>query len=212
MLMVTVSDQGGGIPPDHLDRIFDPYFTTKQKGSGLGLASVHSIVTQHEGYITVDSQLGVGTTFRLYLPAQEGVLRSATPNRPRLHTGHGRILVMDDDPLVREVLGKMLQKLGYEPVFVPDGREAVELYARAHTAREPFAAVILDLTVPGGMGGVETIRHLLAQDIAVKAVVSSGYADNSAMADFRDYGFSAVIAKPYRLAELAKILHDMLAV
>jgi two-component system cell cycle sensor histidine kinase/response regulator CckA len=207
---VTLTDQGTGIPPEHLEKIFDPYFTTKQKGSGLGLATVHSIVTQHGGYITVDSHLGRGTAFNLYLPALEGANRVKQATEPRPLEGQGRILVMDDDATVREVLGKMLSKLGYESVLAQAGEEALELFTRGQTSGEPFAAVILDLTIPGGMGGIETVQHLIAQDPKVKAVVSSGYADNSAMADFKDYGFRGVIAKPYRLAELGKILHEVL--
>jgi PAS domain S-box-containing protein len=207
---VTLTDRGTGIPPDHLEKIFDPYFTTKQKGSGLGLATVHSIVTQHGGYVTVDSHLGRGTAFNLYLPALEGANRVKKAAEPRPLEGKGRILVMDDDATVREVLGKMLSKLGYESDCAQAGEEALELFTRGQTSGEPFAAVILDLTIPGGMGGIETVQHLMAQDPQVKAVVSSGYADNSAMADFKEYGFQGVIAKPYRLAELGKILHDVL--
>jgi two-component system cell cycle sensor histidine kinase/response regulator CckA len=207
---VTLTDQGSGIPPEHLEKIFDPYFTTKQKGSGLGLATVHSIVTQHGGHITVDSHLGRGTAFNLYLPALEGANRVKRATEPRPLEGQGRILVMDDDATVREVLSKMLSKLGYEPVLAQAGEEALELFTRGQTSGEPFDAVILDLTVPGGMGGIETVQHLMAQDPLVKAVVSSGYSDNSAMADFEEYGFRGVIAKPYRLAELGKILHEVL--
>jgi two-component system cell cycle sensor histidine kinase/response regulator CckA len=208
--MVTLKDQGIGISPELLERIFDPYFTTKQKGSGLGLATTLSIVTQHGGYIMVDSQLGRGATFRLYLPAQEEAGLPEKPVEAKPLEGHGRILVMDDDPLVREVMDKMLRKLGYEPVFAQEGREALELYARGQASGEPFAAVILDLTIPGGMGGTEAIQHLLAQDPQVKAVVSSGYADDTIMADFKAFGFQGVIAKPYRLADLARVLQEVL--
>lgn len=209
-VMVTLKDQGIGISPELLERIFDPYFTTKQKGSGLGLATTLSIVTQHGGYIMVDSQLGRGATFRLYLPAQEEAGLPEKPVEAKPLEGHGRILVMDDDPLVREVMDKMLRKLGYEPVFAQEGREALELYARGQASGEPFAAVILDLTIPGGMGGTEAIQHLLAQDPQVKAVVSSGYADDTIMADFKAFGFQGVIAKPYRLADLARVLQEVL--
>jgi CheY-like chemotaxis protein len=207
---VTLADQGLGIAPEHLKRIFDPYFTTKQKGSGIGLATVHSIVTQHGGRITVDSQLGRGTSFRLYLPAIEATKKDEKLSEARLLKGHGRILVMDDEPLVREVVGKMLHALGYEPVLAQEGREALELYARAQASGEPIAAVILDLTIPGGMGGMEAIQHLLAQDPQVKAIVSSGYGGESIMADFKSHGFREVIAKPYRVEELGKVLHEVL--
>jgi len=209
-VVVTLKDQGTGISPEHLERIFDPYFTTKQKGSGLGLATTFSIVTQHGGYIMVDSQLGRGATFRLYLPGLEGAVLPEKPVEAKRLEGHGRILVMDDEPLVREVVGKMLRSLGYEPVLAQNGREALEVYAIGQASGEPFAAVILDLTIPGGMGGMEAIQHLLAQDPRVKAVVSSGYADDTIMADFKAYGFKGVIAKPYRLADLARVLQEVL--
>jgi len=209
-LVVTLTDEGIGIPPDHLEKIFDPYFTTKQRGSGLGLATAHSILIKHGGYITVDSRLGQGTAFTLYLPALAGTTPVKGAKEAKLLPGQGRILVLDDDPSVREVLGKMLSRLGYEPVLAAKGEEALELFQRGQTAGEPFAAVILDLTIPGGMGGLETLQHLGVQDPQVKAVVSSGYADNPAMAEFRKYGFQAVIAKPYRLAELGKILQQVL--
>jgi len=207
---VTLADQGVGIAPGHLERIFDPYFTTKQKGSGIGLAAVHSIVTQHGGRITVDSQLGRGTAFHLYLPAIEGKVQDEARLKTRLPKGNGRILVMDDEPLVREVVGKMLRALGYEPVLAREGREALELCAQGQTVGEPFAAVILDLTIPGGMGGLEALQRLRAQAPQVKAIVSSGYGDDSIMADFKSHGFLGVIAKPYRLEELAKVLKEVL--
>jgi nitrogen-specific signal transduction histidine kinase/ActR/RegA family two-component response regulator len=207
---VTLADQGLGIAPEHLERIFDPYFTTKQKGSGIGLATVHSIVTQHGGRITVDSHLGQGSSFRLYLPAIEATVEDEKLSEAILPKGRGRILLMDDEPLVREVVGKMLHALGYEPVFAREGREALELYARGQASGEPIAAVILDLTIPGGMGGMEAIQHLLAQDPQVKAIVSSGYGGSSIMADFKSHGFLGVIAKPYRLQKLSKVLQEVL--
>jgi two-component system cell cycle sensor histidine kinase/response regulator CckA len=207
---VTLADQGLGIAPGHLERIFDPYFTTKQKGSGIGLAAVYSIVTQHGGRITVDSHLGQGTSFRLYLPAIEGTVQDEKLSEAGPTQGNGRILVMDDEPLVREVVGKMLHALGYEPVFAQEGREALELYARGQASGEPLAAVILDLTIPGGMGGMTAIKHLQAQDPQVKAIVSSGYGGSSIMADFKSHGFRGVIAKPYRLEELGKVLQEVL--
>jgi len=207
---VTVADQGDGISHENLKKIFDPYFTTKQKGSGLGLATVYAIVTQHGGRITVDSRLGRGATFRLWLPAAEGGLNTGKPAETHPLTGHGRILVMDDDILVREVVGKMLRKLGYEPVFAREGEEALALYAQGQNAGNPFAAVILDLTIPGGMGGVEAIQHLLAQDPQARALVSSGYADHPIMASCQDYGFQGVIAKPYKISGLSEVLQKVI--
>ena len=205
---VTIADQGVGIAPQHVERIFEPYFSTKQKGSGLGLATAYSIVKQHGGRITVESQLGRGTTFRLYLPALDGAGTEDKPAGVGLTPGQGRILVMDDDATVREVVGKMLNHLGYETVFAEEGQQALQLYQCAQTQGKPFAAAILDLTVPGGMGGREAIQHLLAIDPQVKAVVSSGYSDNAVMADFRALGFRGAIGKPYRLTDLGRVVQQ----
>jgi two-component system cell cycle sensor histidine kinase/response regulator CckA len=175
---VTIAVQGEGVSPENLKKIFDPYFTTKQKGSGLGLATAYAIVSQYGGSITVNSRPGQGTTFHLWLPVAEGVLPTGKPAETQPLSGHGRILLMDDDILVREVVGKMLRKLGYEPVLAQEGEEALALYAQGQNTGDPFVAVILDLTIPGGMGGVEAIEHLLAHDPQARGLVSSGYADH----------------------------------
>jgi PAS domain S-box-containing protein len=207
---VTLADHGEGITHENLKKIFDPYFTTKQKGSGLGLATVYAIVSQHGGAITVASRLGQGTTFRLWLPAAEGVLSTREPAEIQPLNGHGRILVMDDDLLVREVVGKMLRKLGYEPVFAQEGEEALAIYTQGQNTGDPFAAVILDLTIPGGMGGMEAIQHLLVQDPQARALVSSGYSDHPIMASYQDYGFQGVIAKPYKISGLSEVLQKVI--
>lgn len=209
---VTLQDQGLGISREHLDRIFDPYFTTKQMGSGLGLATVYSIVRGHGGHITVESELGAGTTFRICLPATRGKIR-ARKQEAATQTGpgaRGRVLVMDDEEMIRKMLSKMLPLTGYEVQVASDGAEAIELYARAGEAGQPFDAVILDLTVPGGMGGKETIRRLLEIDPDVKAIVSSGYSTDPIMSDFRSYGFSAVAVKPYSVEALEETLARLL--
>jgi PAS domain S-box-containing protein len=209
-IKVSVQDQGMGIPAEHLPRIFDPYFTTKQKGSGLGLASAYAIIKKHHGHVMVESIPGVKTTFSVYLPAvdQQGI--PAPAEDTELLVGKGKILVMDDEEMVREVLGRLLVRLGYEVEFAADGGEAVEIFTQAHGSGQVFAAVILDLTVPGGMGGKETLEKLLQIDPQVKALVSSGYSDDPIMADFQKYGFSGVIAKPYKISELGKILHQVI--
>jgi CheY-like chemotaxis protein len=200
-----------GIPAEHLPRIFDPYFTTKHKGSGLGLASTYAIIKKHHGHIAVESKIGVGTTFHIYLPAVE---RQATPQPAEdgeLLVGTGKILVMDDEEMVREVLGRMLARLGYEAEFAGDGGEAIEMFVQAQGSEQAFAAVILDLTVPGGMGGKEALANLLEIDPLIIAVVSSGYSDDPVMADFKEYGFSGVIAKPYRILELSRVLNEAIS-
>jgi PAS domain S-box-containing protein len=209
-IKISLRDQGMGIPAEHLPRIFDPYFTTKQKGSGLGLASAYAIVNKHHGHIAVESKPGVGTTFTIYLPAVERQVTPQPKEDRELLVGKGKILVMDDEEMVREVLGRMLTRLGYEAEFARDGSEAIKMFVQAHGSGQAFVAVILDLTVPGGMGGKETMARLLEIDPRVKGVVSSGYSDDPIMADFQKYGLSGVIAKPYRISELSKILNQMI--
>ena len=208
---ISIQDKGIGISAEHLSRIFDPYFTTKQKGSGLGLATSYSIIKNHHGHISVESELGKGTTFNVYLPASDRKVIQQPKEDRKLLSGKGKILVMDDEAMVREVLGKMLLALGYEVKFAEDGAEAIEFFSQSEKSGDPFAAVILDLTVPGGMGGKEAMARLLKIDPQVKAIVSSGYSDDPIMADFQKYGFTAVIAKPYRVAELSKILQRVIS-
>jgi PAS domain S-box-containing protein len=207
---LTITDQGIGIPKEYLDKIFDPYFTTKQKGSGLGLATAYSIIKKHSGRIKVNSQLGAGTTFKIYLPAKEEEPSACLNGSETLIMGQGKVLVMDDDEKLRKMLCKMLSRLGYEADSTNDGSQAIEKFLKAKDSGQAFDAVILDITVPGGMGGKETIEGLLKIDPQIKAIVSSGYSDDPIMADFEKYGFSAVIAKPYRVIELSKILQTVM--
>ena len=205
---IIIKDYGVGISKEHLSRVFEPYFSTKQKGSGLGLATTFSIIKNHGGYITVDSKIGAGTTFYIYLPASDkpttanGEIEEMEPNI----LGKGKILVMDDEEMIREMLGNMLRLAGYEVELTNDGIEAIEQYREAKESGQPFNAVILDLTIPGGLGGKETIKKLLKIDPNVIAIVSSGYATDPIMADYGEYGFKAVITKPYSISELEKTL------
>jgi two-component system, cell cycle sensor histidine kinase and response regulator CckA len=208
---ISVQDHGIGIPEKYLLKIFDPYFTTKHRGSGLGLAVGYSIIKNHQGHITVESTPGEGTTFHIYLPASDKKFMQPSPEDKESLAGTGRILVMDDDAMVREVLGKMLLFLGYEVQFAKDGAEALALYAKAQDAKEPFAGVIVDLTIPNGMGGKDTMARLLKLDPKVKAIVSSGYSDDPIMANFPEYGFAGVIAKPYKISEIGKALKKSIA-
>jgi two-component system cell cycle sensor histidine kinase/response regulator CckA len=205
---LTVQDYGEGIPPHELPHIFEPYFTTKPGGHGLGLATAYSIVTKHDGAITVDSAVGVGTTVSIYLPA------SAYPVPPVLESPalprSGRILVMDDEAMIQELLREILTSLGYAVECVGDGTAAVAAYQQAQAAGQAFAAVILDLTIPGQMGGVETLVRLQALDPQVCAIVSSGYAQDPVLAHFAQYGFRAVIAKPYTVEGLHAVLQRVL--
>ncbi len=209
-IAISFQDQGQGIPPEQLSKIFDPYFTTKQKGSGLGLATSYSIIQHHRGHITVESKLETGAIFQVYLPASGQRVAYSPQDDGELTPGHGKVLVMDDEPMVGEVLGRMLRTLGYEVQLVKDGAKAIEFFTRAQDTGSPFATVILDLTVPGGMGGKEAMERLKKIDPHLKAIVSSGYSDDPAMADFRRYGFFDVIAKPYRITDLDKVLKKVL--
>jgi two-component system, cell cycle sensor histidine kinase and response regulator CckA len=203
---ISITDQGHGIPEGDLPKIFDPYFSTKETNTGLGLASVHSIVYRHGGHVSVTSQVGKGTTFTICLPStrerssQQG--ESAGEAAASRASG-GSILVMDDDATVRELSGKMLGFLGYEVVACADGREAVDLYRSNREGGNPFLAAILDLTVQGGMGGVETAGEILSLDPGANLIVSSGYSYNPVMAQYKKYGFCAAVAKPYKAEELS---------
>jgi CheY-like chemotaxis protein len=205
-LKISIRDQGTGIPEDQISRIFDPYFTTKQGGSGLGLATAYSIIKRHDGHIAVESRLGVGSTFHIYLPASEKGIPEPEIRTARLEKGHGRVLLMDDDELVRNVAGQILEHLGYAVELARDGSEAIDLYWKAKEAGFPFDAVIMDMTIPGGMGGKDAIKKLREIDPHVKAIVSSGYSNDPIMSSFKEHGFKGIAPKPYKMEELSTIL------
>ncbi len=209
---IDIKDEGIGMSTRQLARIFEPYYTTKQKGSGLGLATAYSIIANHGGYITAESSQNVGSTFHIYLPASSQPKPvKKKPGREQPVYGKGRILVMDDEEIIREMLVKILTLSGHEVEVTKDGTEAVEVYRQARESGQPFDAVILDLTVPGGMGGKKTIKKLLEIDPKVKAIVSSGYATDPIMSEYKKYGFSAVVTKPYNVSKMEETLHDVLA-
>ena len=212
---VSIQDQGKGIPKEYLDKIFDPYFSTKamgtQKGMGLGLATSYAIVQKHGGHITINSSSGAGTTVNIYLPAEsqpEEIHRSTTSAGDKASPVK-RVLVMDDEEGLRNLSQKMLERLGYKVVTVKDGVEAIETYKKNMVSGEPFDAVILDLTIKGGMGGEQTIQKLLKIDPDVKAIVSSGYFYNPVMSDFEKYGFMDALAKPYEKKALKEVLERL---
>ena len=202
---LTMRDEGEGIAPELLDRIFDPFFTTKPLGSGLGLSTVHSIVRKHGGFVRAESEPGRGSTFTVYLPAEREVVVPGAKEGvgvPDGYTPRYRILVMDDEDMVRGVTARMLGLLGHECTFALDGRQAVALYRDALSEGNPFHLLIMDLTVPGGMGGVEALRRIRELDPRVRAIVASGYSNEKVVADYLDYGFVGRLAKPFQLAEL----------
>jgi two-component system, cell cycle sensor histidine kinase and response regulator CckA len=208
---IFVADSGVGISEQHLEKIFDPYFTTKRQGSGLGLASCYSIINKHGGTLKAESVLEQGSTFRVQLPASKRHQVVQPKAGSRMIPGNSRVLVMDDEEIVWVLAKAVLEQLGYQAHCVENGTRAVEEYRRAMEEGNPFAAVILDLTVPGGVGGKEAIRMLLAIDPRVKAIVCSGYSTDPVMSSYREHGFSAVLSKPYRPHDLSGVLQDLLA-
>lgn len=206
----SVQDTGGGIEEDHLHKIFDPYFTTKPDGTGLGLATCWAIINKHGGHIAVESKPGEGTAFHVYLPASEMGITGRVVRREKFLNGRGKILLMDDDPDIGESTTAALAHFGYSVDFAEDGEKTIEKYCREKDSGAPFDAVIMDLTIPGGMGGRETIKRLLQIDPGIRAIVSSGYSNDPAMSDFRKLGFSGLLAKPYRMDELMRLLRDVI--
>ncbi len=207
-IQINIQDEGTGIKPEYLDKIFDPYFSTKQQGSGLGLASTYSIINNHKGTIMVDSILDVGTNFTIILPAKEPYEKSTVVTSPNISdipvTSTLHILVMDDQESIRVLAKEMLKKCGYSSETVADGKEALEKYVSAQKSGNPFDVVIMDLTIPGGMGGKEAVSKLLNIDRKAKVIVSSGYSSDNIMANYKNYGFKGRISKPFLAESLKK--------
>ncbi len=211
-IRIAIRDEGVGISEECIKRIFDPYFTTKPKGNGLGLATTYSIVKNHNGLITVESKVHYGSTFTIYLPALRHQQVPAEPPRQlnEVVTGTGRILIVDDEEAIRALVEYTLERLGYKVTQAESALEGVEIYRQKLSVGERFDAVILDLTLPGGMGGKEALKKLIEIDPTVNAIVSSGYAMDATMSRYQDFGFRGVIAKPYEAAELGKIVHEVI--
>ncbi len=208
-IKISVRDSGIGIPPEHLPKIFDPFFTTKQKGSGLGLSISYSIINKHEGHIMAESQLGKGTAFHIHLPASEKTVLPKPRHAGKPTSGQGRILVMDDEESIRNIATAMLRKLGYEAACVNDGKEAIKTYLAAQKSAHPFHGIIMDLTIPGGVGGREALKTILESDPSARAAASSGYSNDPIMSNFANHGFKAKITKPYTLAEISAVLQEL---
>lgn len=208
---ISVQDQGVGILEKNLLKIFDPYFTTKAEGNGLGLPTAYSIVKKHGGTITVDSTPNRGSVFSVFLPASEQTVHREVPRDKKTIGGKERILIMDDEENLRVLVGEMLESIGYKVSLAKDGEEAIESIRFASKSDNPFDAVILDLTVPGGIGGKDVIKELRKISPESKAIVSSGYTNDPVMLNFREYGFNEVIAKPYQIGDLSEVLHKALS-
>ena len=206
---ISIRDTGHGIQSDHLKRIFDPYFTTKQKGSGLGLTTAFSIIKKHDGCIVAESELGKGSLFQIYLPASDSPAAQLSAPAPLPFVGKGKVLFMDDEEAVRFLAGRTLRRMGFEVEFAKDGVQAISLYSEAQATGAGFCAVVMDLTIPGGMGGKEAVQRLRELDPEVKAFVSSGYSDDPVMANPLRYGFCGVIPKPFLYEEMVAALQQV---
>ena len=205
-IKVTVVDYGYGIQKEHTNMIFDPYFTTKEKGSGLGLAVCFSIIKFHGGYISVESETGAGTTFHFYIPISEEEVPVNDDKQESPIAGKGRILIMDDEVQIRYTTSQLLRNIGYDVEVCREGEEAIRLYRNAIEEDDSFDAVILDLTIPGGLGGETVVKRLLEIDPDVKAIVSSGYSNDPILSNFKWYGFCGCVSKPFEIKVLNKVL------
>lgn len=208
-VMISIKDSGIGIPKDLLPRIFEPFFTTKQKGTGLGLATSYSIVQKHEGGIEVDSKLGIGSTFHIFLPVSKNGIPSLYSKKENDHSGLGKILIMDDEEFILEIVSDMLRQMGYKTTNAKNGTDAIDLFLSAKNSGEPFDALIFDLTIPGGMGGEKTIAEIRKYDPDVIAVASSGYSEDPVISSPKEFGFSASLRKPFRRNDLAELLEEL---
>jgi len=209
-IQITIQDQGIGISKENLVKIFDPYFTTKSTGSGLGLATSYSIIRNHGGVLWAESEVGVGSRFSFLLPALSPEKIAPPPTDKKIKFGHGHILIMDDEVQIRNVLGEMVQACGYSFQAVPDGEQALHLFRQAQNGGEPFSAVILDLTIPGGLGGKEVVKEMLSLDPHLRAIVVSGYSNDPVLANYEDYGFKGRVAKPFNLLDLSIVLNSVI--
>ena len=213
-IKITIKDQGIGIQPEHLEKIFDPYFSTKSKGSGLGMAITHSIISKHLGHIAVTSTVGEGTTFIILLPAAENSSSKEIPTIPTSSISNGkplRVLLMDDEEMLLNMSCNMLDSMGHQCITAQNGADAIELYRQALEQGKPFDLTLMDLTIPGGMGGKEAVKEILALDKEAKLIASSGYSNDPVMANPAKYGFVGAIAKPYRRQEFIAAIEAAMA-
>ena len=211
-IKMSIGDNGVGIATENIDKIFDPYYTTKSSGSGLGLAIVNSIIEQHNGFIKVESQKGIGTKFDIYLPASEKDITSDNLIHPQLITGKGRILVMDDQEEVRKITQDLLSQIGYEVEICSEGSQAIDKYVKAVQNNIKFDIVILDLIIPDGLGGIDTLNKLLKIDPSVVALAMTGYSTDEIKSKYKEYGFKGFIAKPYDIRKFSEFISNLIKV
>jgi CheY-like chemotaxis protein len=208
---ISVKDEGVGIPHEHLDRLFDPYFTTKKEGSGLGLTTAYSIIKKHGGHIYVEPSQGKGSVFTFLLPASNGANGKSAYSDSMPPFGTGKVLIMDDDMIVRTVVETLLKKTGYTAVCAANGTQALAIYKEALEKDEPFTVTIMDLTIPGGMGGKETVKQLREIDPHAKVIVFSGYSNDPIFTDYREFGFDGVLSKPFSIEEFMHTISSVLS-
>lgn len=208
-LKISIKDEGMGIPEEDINKIFDPFFTTKHNGNGLGLSICYSILKRHDGFISLESKPGVGTTFFMFIPALQENHNKLNKREEKIIFGKGKILVMDDEESIRTVAGEMLEYLGYQTDFAREGREAIRIYQEAKLCGKPFDAVIMDLTIPGGMGGEKAAKKLRSINPDIKIIVSSGYFSDPVISNYHEYGFDGRVIKPYRIEDISKELYNV---
>lgn len=203
---ISIQDHGIGMTPDQLKHLFEPFYTTKKEGTGLGLAISYSIIANHNGYILLDSQPGVGTQFDIYIPLTEIIPINESKTKDIIPRYSGEVLIVDDDQKVQKTLQNLLEKLGFSVKYTNNGRDAIKIVEDFYTSNRKFEFVILDLTLPGEIGGHEIIKEIHSRAPAIKGIISSGYSRDNILENFRDYGFSAVLPKPYTLHELIEVI------
>ena len=209
-IKISISDNGCGIDEENLAKIFDPYFTTKEKGSGLGLATCYSIIKNHHGLLRVESIVGQGTTFSILIPATETLIAESENDKDSEFTGEGKILLMDDDFNVRDMFIHITKNLGFDVDSASHGEEAIQIFRNFQKSGEKYKFVLLDITIPGGMGGKETIIKLREIDPDVKAIATSGYSEDSINTHFKEFGFNGFLSKPFKVKEFKKLINDVI--
>lgn len=211
-LEIVIVDSGSGILSKYIDKIFDPYFSTKQEGSGLGMAICHSIISKHGGNISVQSEINQGTAFTIFLPASSEILEESTSSKHNIVEAvhKATILVMDDEYIMRCMLKQMFSHLGYEVLLAENGHEVIELYKEYVNSNRTIDIVFMDLEIPDGKGGKETVLEILKINPGAKVIVASGYSNEPVIANYQKYGFIASIEKPFHLSEVSKLINEII--